>query len=104
MIRKACIMKVFANCHEEYAKRHDEIWPDMTKMIKDCGAHNYSIHLDPNSNCLFAYLEVEDETKWNEIAETEICQKWWDHMKDVMETNPDHSPVITNLQEVFYLE
>ncbi|EIW26228.1 L-rhamnose mutarotase [Pelosinus fermentans] len=104
MIRKACLMKVFANCHAEYKRRHDEIWPEMAQMLKEYGAHYYSIYLDPTSNTLFAYLEIEDEERWNKSAQTQICQKWWDYMKDVMETNPDNSPIVVNLQEVFYQE
>jgi L-rhamnose mutarotase len=104
MIRKACVMKVFSHCHEEYKKRHVEIWPEMVKMLKEHGAHHYSIHLDPNTNTLFAYLEIDDEETWRKSAETKICQKWWEYMKDVMETNPDNSPIIVNLQEVFYQE
>lgn len=104
MIRKACLMKVFANCHAEYKKRHDEIWPEMVQMLKEHGAHHYSIYLDPTNNTLFAYLEIEDEERWNKSAQTQICQKWWDYMKDVMETNPDNSPIVVNLQEVFYQE
>ena len=45
---------------------------------------------------------MPDEEKWSQSAATEICQKWWTYMKDVMETNPDNSPIIINLQEVFY--
>jgi L-rhamnose mutarotase len=102
MIRKAWVMKVFADCHGEYKRRHDEIWPELVNMLKEFGAHNYSIHLDPNTNSLFAYLEIEEEEKWSQSAETQICQKWWAYMKDVMETNPDNSPIVINLQEVFY--
>lgn len=104
MIRKACVMKVFPDRHGEYKRRHDEIWPELVKMLKEFGAHNYSIHLDPQTNFLFAYLEIEEEEKWNQSGKTEICQKWWAYMKDVMETNPDNSPIIINLQEVFYLK
>ncbi len=104
MIRKAFVMHVFADCHEEYQRRHDEIWPEMVEMLKEYGAHDYSIFLDPTSNRLFAYLVIEDEERWSKTAETEICQKWWAYMKDVMETNEDHSPVSLELKEVFYLK
>jgi L-rhamnose mutarotase len=104
MIRKAFIMKLLDNCYEEYKKRHDEIWPEMVKMLKEHGACNYSIYYELGTNTLFAHLEIGDEEKWNKSAETQICQKWWDYMKDVMETNFDNSPVTTNLQEVFFLK
>lgn len=104
MIRKAFIMKLFDNCYQEYKKRHDEIWPEMVNMLKEYGACNYSIYHDPNSNSLFAHLEIEEEEKWSKGAETQICQEWWDYMKDVMETNNDNSPVTISLQEVFFLK
>ena len=104
MIRKGFVMKVFSGFHEEYKKRHDEIWPEMIKMIHEYGGNNYSIYLDEATNNLFGYIEIEDEARWNKSAETEICQKWWAYMKDIMETNEDNSPVSTELKEVFHLD
>ena len=104
MLRKAFIMKLLPGNNIEYEKRHAEIWPDMVRMLKENGANNYSIHLDPNANTLFAYLEIEDEEKWKMSTKTEICQNWWAYMKDIMETNSDNSPVTIDLKEVFYLK
>ncbi|MBE0341640.1 L-rhamnose mutarotase, partial [Paenibacillus sp. 28ISP30-2] len=74
------------------------------EVLKRHGAHNYSIFLDEETGSLFAFLEIEDEEKWGQIAQTDICQKWWAYMEPLMETNPDNSPVSRNLKEVFYLE
>ncbi|MDQ0253406.1 L-rhamnose mutarotase [Evansella vedderi] len=104
MIRKASVMKVYPGHFEEYKKRHDELWPEMGEMLKEHGAHNYSIFLDEETGNLFAYVEIEDEERWSKVAETEICQKWWAYMKDIMETNPDNSPVAKELKDVFYLK
>lgn len=103
MIRKAFIMNVYPECHEEYRRRHDELWPEMVEMLQAHGARSYSIFLDAASSKLFGYLEIEDEELWSKSAETEICQKWWAYMKDIMETNDDNSPVVTDLREVFHL-
>jgi len=104
MIRKCIVMKVFSGVYDEYKKRHDEIWPEMVEMLHQYGAKNYSIFLDPKTNNLVAYLEIEDEKLWSESSETEICKKWWEYMKDVMETNEDNSPVSIELKELFHLE
>lgn len=104
MIRKGCVMRIFSGSENEYKRRHNEIWPEMVEMLRKYGAQNYSIFLDSKTNNLFAYLEIEDEELWNKSAETEICKKWWDYMKDIMETNPDNSPVSIELKEVFHLE
>ena len=103
MIRKAFVMSVNAGAEAEYARRHQPIWDDLAAVLKAHGAHNYSIFLDPTTRQLFGYVEVEDEARWNAIARTEVCQRWWKHMGDIMPSNPDHSPVSRGLNEVFHL-
>lgn len=103
MIRKASVMKVFKDCHEEYQRRHDALWPEMKEMLLNHGVLSYSIFLDEETGLLYAYLEIEDEERWGQVAQTDVCQKWWNYMKDIMETHPDHSPVSRELREVFHL-
>lgn len=103
MIRKAFKMKVYPDKIEEYIKRHNPIWKELQEALKKHGVHNYSIFLDSESHSLFGYAELESEEKWNAIANTQICEDWWAHMADLMETNSDNSPVSVDLKEVFYL-
>ncbi len=104
MIRKAFIMTLNPGQEAEYERRHNPIWPDLEATLKEHGAHNYSIFLDQASNRLFGYVEIEDEERWAAIAQTEVCQRWWAHMADIMATNPDNSPVAVELDEVFHLD
>ncbi|MFP4378925.1 MAG: L-rhamnose mutarotase [Candidatus Sumerlaeia bacterium] len=104
MIRKAFVMSVDAGKEEEYEKRHNPIWAELEKTLKDHGAHNYSIFLLPETRQLFAYVEIEDEAKWDAIAETDVCKRWWAYMGDVMPSNPDNSPVAQDLIEVFHID
>jgi L-rhamnose mutarotase len=104
MIRKAFVMSVDAGQEAEYEHRHRPIWPELEEMLKAHGVHNYSIFLLPDTRQLFAYAEIEDESRWDAIADTEICKKWWAHMGDVMPSNPDNSPVAENLREVFHID
>ncbi|ADK17259.1 MULTISPECIES: L-rhamnose mutarotase [Clostridium] len=103
MIRKVCKMKLYKNCYDEYKKRHDEIWLEMKEELKKHGYDNYSIFLDEETGYLFSYVEARDEKSYNEMANTEICQKWWKYMKDIMETNEDNSPKSVDLKKIFYL-
>jgi L-rhamnose mutarotase len=48
-------------------------------------------------------VEIESVEQWNSIAQTEICRKWWRHMRDIMPSNPDNSPISLELEEVFHL-
>ena len=104
MIRKAFVMQVNPDAHEEYERRHSPIWPELEAVLKAHGAHRYAIYLDKARNLLFATVEIESEERWNAVATTEVCQRWWKHMRDVMPSNPDNSPVSAELKEVFYLD
>jgi len=104
MIRKAFVMSVNAGLEEEYEKRHRPIWPELEQTLKDHGVSNYSIFLNEETRQLFGYVEIEDEVRWAAIAETPICKKWWTHMKDIMPSNPDHSPKSTELRNVFHMD
>jgi L-rhamnose mutarotase len=103
MIRKAFVMQVNPDAHEEYERRHNPIWPELEAVLKDHGAHNYAIYLDKSRNLLFATVEIESVERWNAVANTDVCQLWLKYMGEVMPSNPDNSPVSTGLQEVFYL-
>jgi len=103
MIRKAFLMTLHAGQEEEYRRRHSPIWPELEAVLKAHGAHNYSIFLDRATNKLFACVEIEDEARWDAIARTEVCRRWWAMMKDIMPSNADNSPVSVELEEVFHL-
>jgi L-rhamnose mutarotase len=102
-IRKAFVMSVNAGAEEEYEKRHNPIWPELEKVLKDHGVSNYSIFLHPETRQLFGYAEIDNEEQWAAIASTDACQRWWKHMSDIMAYNPDNPPSAANLREVFHL-
>jgi len=104
MIRKAFIMSVNPGQEEEYTRRHTPIWPELEATLKSHGVHNYSIFLNRETRQLFAYVEIEDEARWAAIAATPICRKWWAHMKDIMPSNPDNSPISAELPQVFHID
>ncbi len=103
MICKAFVMAVHPDCHAEYARRHSPIWPELEAVLKEHGVRHYSIFLHPGTSQLFAYAEIESEERWEEIAQTEVCQRWWASMQDLMPTNSDNSPQSVPLLPVFSL-
>jgi len=104
MIRKAFVMSVNAGAEEEYERRHRPIWKELEETLRAHGVHNYSIFLHPQTRQLFAYVEIESEARWEEIARTDVCRRWWAHMKEVMPSNADGSPVSVGLREVFHMD
>lgn len=103
MQRVAFRMQLKPGFEEEYQRRHELIWPELQKLLKDSGIHEYAIFLDPVTLGLFGSLQVTDISKMDELPSQPVMQKWWAYMKDIMETNEDNSPVSIPLKEVFFL-
>ncbi len=76
MIRKAFRMSVHAGAEAEYERRHRPIWAELEQVLRDHG---------------------------QAVARTDVCRRWWAHMREVMPSNPDASPVAQDLREVFHL-
>jgi len=101
--RLAFRMKLKPGLKEEYRKRHAEIWPELRKLLSDAGVYEYSIFLEEDTNTLFAFQKLKSGSGSQGLGENPIVQRWWKYMADIMETNPDYSPVSVALEEVFYM-
>ena len=104
MNRLAFKMHLNEGQKQEYIKRHNEIWPELKKLLKDAGVSEYSIFLDEETNTLFAFQKVSGDGGSQDLGKTDIVKKWWGFMADIMKVNPDNSPVTIPLEEVFYME
>jgi L-rhamnose mutarotase len=104
MNRVAFKMQLNKGQKEAYIKRHNQIWPELRQLLKESGISDYAIFLDEETNTLFAVQKVEGGQGSQDLGKTEIVKKWWAFMADIMETNPDNSPVSKELEEVFYME
>jgi len=88
----------------EYRRRHDEIWPELTTLLKASGIHDYSIYLDEEHHVLFAVLRREAGHTMNELPQHPVMQRWWAHMADIMRSHADGSPVVEPLPCMFHLD
>ena len=104
MKRFAFKMKLKAGYADEYQKRHDEIWPELSALIKKSGVSDYSIFLDEETNTLFGVQKIAGDAGSQDLGTDPIVQKWWAYMADIMDTNEDNSPVTIPLREVFRLD
>lgn len=69
---------------EEYVRRHNEIWPELTEVLRQAGIRNYTIW-----NCgseLFGYYECEKGADYAAAVQagSPVVDRWNDYMKDVM--------------------
>ncbi len=104
MKRLAFKMQLNEGQKEEYKKRHDEIWPELKQLLKDAGISEYSIFIDDDTNTLFAFQKISGKDGSQDLGKTEIVKKWWAFMAEMYETHPDNSPVIVELEELFFMK
>ena len=83
MDRYAWRAKVKPGMLEEYVRRHNAIWPEMTQMLNDAGVHNYTIWNVGDE--LFGYYECDSIAEAARVqAESPVVDRWNAYMKDVM--------------------
>jgi L-rhamnose mutarotase len=104
MQRNAFKMKLKPGVAVEYKKRHDEIWPELSQEIRAAGVSDYSIFLDEETLTLFAVQKLSDGNTAAALPNSPIVRKWWNAMAPLMDVNPDNSPVVKPLKEVFHLD
>lgn len=104
MQRFAFKMKLKPGFKEEYRRRHDALWPELRKLLAESGVRDYSIFLDEETNTLFAVQKVVGGSGSQDLGTNPIVRRWWAYMADIMDTNPDNSPVSVPLREVFHMD
>jgi L-rhamnose mutarotase len=102
--RFAFKMKLKPGCVEEYRRRHDKIWPELSALLKESGVEDYSIFFDEETNILFAVQKQRGSSSSQDLGTHEVVRRWWEYLSDIMDTNPDKSPVSIPLREVFRME
>lgn len=86
----------------EYKKRHEALWPELRELLSRQGVYDYSIFFDEETHTLFA-VQKNDGQGSQQLHTHAVVKRWWDYMADIMEVNPDNSPVSIPLQEVFHM-
>jgi L-rhamnose mutarotase len=106
MIRKAVLFNARPGMAAEYERRHNPIWPELEQALKAYGASNYSIFLHKATGQLFGYKEIDNEERFQKIAETDVCRRWWRYMAEVLVCESADSPKGQEapLREVFHLD
>lgn len=104
MQRIAFKMKLKPGMKQEYRRRHDEIWPELVELLRHAGVRDYSIFLDEDTDTLFAVQKVLGNRGAQDLGAEPVVQEWWAHMADVVESDENHVPHTTPLEELFHLE
>lgn len=103
MQKVAFKMKLKPGMAEEYRRRHDAIWPELVDLLRQSGISDYTIFLDEETHTLFGVQRLSGISS-QDLGQTEVVQRWWAYMSDIMEVNDDLSPISIPLSPVFHMD
>ena len=89
---------------EEYKRRHDQIWPELSALLREAGVRDYSIHFDESTGTLFGVLWRRTDHTMDALPDHPVMKRWWAYMADMMHTEPDNRPVEKTLETVFQMD
>lgn len=87
---------------DEYVRRHDEIWPEMTQVLNEAGIRNYTIWTTGEE--LFGYYECDSVEYAAKVQATSpVVDRWNEYMKEVMVMEMDPvTGTAVQLKQVFF--
>jgi L-rhamnose mutarotase len=111
MNRRYCLtldLKDDPNLVEEYRRKHQKIWPEITQSIKDSGIEDMEIYL--LGRRMFMIMEVNErfsfEAKAKADRDNPKVQEWenlmWKFQKPLLQAKPGEKWLL--MEQVFKLE
>lgn len=97
----AFALRVREGREAEYRRRHDEIWPEMTRALRDAGILHYEIWLHRPTRLLFAH-QIRRPGQGPTPEGEAVMARWRVHMADVLEMEGDR-PVREELTRQYRL-
>jgi L-rhamnose mutarotase len=76
----------------------------MKEALTRAGVYDYSIYLDEETGTLFAIQKLRDDNTAGQLPQNPVVRKWWKYMQDLMEYNPDETPRVLPLKQVFHMD
>jgi L-rhamnose mutarotase len=102
MKRVAFVMRLKDGGLADYARHHNNIWPELVAEIEKSGIAQITIF--ENDPMLVLYSEIHDEAAWNKLWSSEVHDRWAEIMNPLMYFNEEGKVDSTMVREVFHLE
>jgi L-rhamnose mutarotase len=104
MERLCFTFEIYEGTEDEYKKRHDEIWPELTADIERAGFKNYSLFR--RGTQIVAYVECHPDAKsaFAALGDSDANRRWAEWFREVIVNLTDNKGEILRMQEVWHLD
>jgi L-rhamnose mutarotase len=92
---------------DRYKAFHENPWPEILAMIKECNIRNYSIfHREGYLFAYFEYTGVDFAADMAKMASDPKTREWWDIMEPMQQPldSGAEGEWWSNMEEVFHLD
>lgn len=98
MYSTACILTLKDGCYDEYKRRHDDLWPEMSDLI---ARHQLSTLVYRRGDLLIVYSAAPSKEAFDEAEQDPVTSRWNDYMRDVLESKENGELRVEELLLVF---
>jgi len=103
-MKRACFrIRLKPGVEEEYAARHERVWPELLEVIRESGVSNYSLFRNGLDVIAYAECEPDGPTVFQRIAADSLDAKWSSWMADVIESEVDGEGNLFYFEEVWHM-
>jgi len=105
MIGKAFRMRLREGGLEGYRRAHNPLPSALARALHDHGVIKFTIYHHEGTRDLFASVEIEDESRFAQLADLPVCREWWKQMTQYLECEKpgDAKAIEIPLREIFVL-
>lgn len=106
-MRRVCFtLQVDPSVVGEYRTRHERVWPEMLKALRDSGWHDYSLHIRDDGLLVGTLLTDDLSAAQDAMDATDVNARWQAGMAPFFTgiggAAPDRG--LTVLEEIFHLD
>lgn len=103
-MERACFtFEIEPGAAAEYARRHEEVWPELVDVLTTSGARNYTLFR--RGTQVIAYLEChpDRDTVFARIGASEVNTRWSAYFQDIIVALTDEDGELFWAEEVWHL-
>ena len=91
-------MRLKPGCYDEYKRRHDNLWPELTAAMRGRGI---SMVIYRHEEYLFVYGTATSQQAWDELGGDPVTPRWNTYMAQVLETDAQGDIIFIPLTQAF---
>jgi len=92
------VMELKPGCYEEYKRRHDDLWPELSHAMT---SFNINMVIYRFGEHLFVHGTAPSGDAWTQLNEHPVTPRWNAYMAEVLKTDESGQIIFQSLPQAF---